>query len=103
MTLLEMLSDRGLLSLLEKICLIEPSVYALRRAEAWVRQYAGPGINVVALNKYIPSDVNAEMNEVTCSSRISINLFSNILDIRSLSLLWLAKKTASLAATNYMI
>lgn len=103
LTLLDMLSDRGLLSRLEKISLIEPSEYALRRAEAWVRQNAGPGIKVVALNKYIPSNVNAEMNEVTCSSRISINLFSNILDIRSLSLLWLAKKTASLAATNYMV
>lgn len=103
LTLLDMLSDRGMLSRLEKICLIEPSMHALRRAEAWVKQNAGPGIKVESVNKYIPADINSKMDDVKCSSRISINLFSNILDIRSLSLLWLANKTASLANTNYMI
>ena len=103
LTLLDMLQDRGKLSRLKRIYLIEPSEHALARAINWVKQYAGPGIDVIALNKYIPNDVNASMPEVVCSSRISINLFSNILDIRSLSLAWLASKTASLAATNYMV
>lgn len=103
LTLLDMLQERGKLSRLEKIYLIEPSSHALQRAVSWVSQNAGPGVDVIPLNSYIPNDVNAVMPEITCSSRISINLFSNILDIRSLSLCWLANKTSSLANTNYMV
>lgn len=103
LTLLDMLQERGKLSRLEKIYLIEPSSQALQRAVSWVSQNAGPGVDVIPLNSYIPNDVNAVMPEITCSSRISINLFSNILDIRSLSLCWLANKTSSLANTNYMV
>lgn len=105
LTLLEMLRDRGLLSRLKKIWLIEPSECAIKRAESWVKQCIDfdIDIDVVSINKYIPKDDNARMDEISCSSRISINLFSNILDIRSLSLLWLANKTSSLALTNYMV
>lgn len=103
LTLLDMLQERGKLSRLERIYLIEPSKQALTRATNWVKQNAGPGIEVLSLNTYIPNDVNATMPEVSCSSRISINLFSNILDIRTLSLPWLANKTATLANTNYMV
>lgn len=103
LTLLDMLQERGKLSRLERIYLIEPSNLALQRATDWVRQNACPGIEVISVNSYIPNDVNASMPEISCSSRISINLFSNILDIRSLSLAWLANKTAALANTNYMV
>ncbi len=103
LTLLDMLQERKKLSRLERIYLIEPSERALERATNWVRQNAGPGIDVVSLNTYIPNDIEAIMPEVSCSSKISINLFSNILDLKSLSLSWLANKTASLANTNYMI
>lgn len=103
LTMLDMLQERGKLSRLQKIYLIEPSSYALRRAESWVKQNAGPGIEVIPLNTFIPNDINASIPEVACSSKISINLFSNILDIRSLSLAWLANKTSSLANTNYMV
>ena len=103
LTLLDMLQERNKLSFLQRIYLIEPSQHALDRATNWVRQSAGPGIEVIPINKYIPNDANAMMPEVSCSSRISINLFSNILDIRSFSLAWLANKTAFLANTNYMV
>lgn len=103
LTLLDMLQERGKLSHLKRIYLIEPSYQALFRATNWVKQNVGPGIDVISINSYIPNNSNASMSDVSCSSRISINLFSNILDIRSLSLSWLAKKTASLANTNYMI
>lgn len=103
LALLDMLQERGKLSRLERIYLIEPSKLALQRATNWIRQNAGPGIDVVSVNSYIPNDINASIPEISCSSRISINLFSNILDIRNLSLSWLANKTASLAKTNYMV
>lgn len=103
LTLLEFFQERGLLGRLNAITLIEPSAIALSRAQKWVQQFAGPAIKVKAVNSAIPQDENAVINEISCSSQVSINLFSNILDIRSLSLSWIAKKASSLAAINYMI
>lgn len=103
LTLLDMLQERNMLSRLQCIYLIEPSKYALQRAVRWVQYNAGPGVKVVGLDKYIPSDICADIPEISCSSGISINLFSNILDIRTLSLAWLAKKTSSLAPVNFMV
>lgn len=103
LVLLDMLYERKKLSNLKCIYLIEPSVDALNRATEWVRQNAGPGVEIKPIESYIPNDINALMSNVVCASRISINLFSNILDVRGLSLSWLANKTASLADVNYMI
>ena len=103
LTLLEFLRERNLLGRLNAITLIEPSNIALERAKKWVAQNAGPGVKVKAVETPIPADIEGHMDEVDCSSAVSINLFSNILDIRSISLQWLAHKTASLANVNYMI
>lgn len=103
LTLIDMLRERNLLSCLRGIYLIEPSLHALERATTWAKQSVGPGINVTPIKRYIPQDVAEEMNEVHCNTRVSINLFSNILDVRTLSLEWLARKTASLAPINYMV
>lgn len=103
LVLLDMLYERNILSHLKKIYLIEPSSFALNRAKNWVQQNAGPGVIVVPINKSIPQDVNIHISEIKCDSHSSINLFSNILDIRTLSLEWLAKRTSSLANVNYMI
>lgn len=103
LTLLDMLHERNMLSHLTCIYLIEPSICALNRATTWVKQNAGPGIQVISINTFIPQDINASMPEVHCDSRISINLFSNILDIKTVNLAWLANKTAALAPINYMI
>lgn len=103
LTLLDMLYERGLLAGLKKITLIEPSLPALKRAISWVKKFAGPGVTVQEVNKFIPSCDIEDLNEILCESKNSINLFSNILDIRTLSLSWLARKTSSLAEKNYMI
>jgi hypothetical protein len=103
LTLLEFLHERKLLGRLNAITLIEPSSIALNRAQNWVQQNAGPAIKVKAINRPIPQNEDAVIEEISCNSFISINLFSNILDIRSLSLSWLARKTASLGSINYMI
>lgn len=101
--LLDMLKERELLSNLRRIYLIEPSAKALERAKCLAEQLVGTRVNVVAVNKYIPDNEEAVMPEVSCSSPVSICLFSNILDVAGLSLSWLANKTASLADTNYMV
>ena len=103
LTLVEMLRERNLLNSLKKITLIEPSQVALSRAFSWVKQNVGPGIEIVCINEYIPSSENGVMESVSCSSDKSINLFSNILDIKTISLSWLAHKTSSLARQNFMI
>lgn len=100
---IEFLLERQLLGRLQRITLIEPSEVALARARFWVQQAAGPGIEVRCINKYIPNNDTELWGGIDCKARISINLFSNILDIRNLSLNWLAHKTASLASVNYMI
>lgn len=100
---IDFLSERKLMGRLQRITLIEPSEVALSRAQFWVQHAAGPGVEIRCINKYIPNNDYESWDEVECKSRISINLFSNILDIRSLSLHWLANKTASLANINYMI
>jgi hypothetical protein len=103
LTLLEFLQERGLLGRLNSITLVEPSMIALNRAQRWVQQNAGPAVRVKAINCAIPEDYNAVIEDISCTSHISINLFSNILDIKNLSLAWLAQKTASLGKINYMI
>lgn len=102
LTLLDMLEERHMLPNLRKIYLIEPSNPALQRAERWIRQCSLP-IEIISVNRSIPNNVGDLMPEVSCSSTISINLFSNILDIRGLSLSWLANKVSSLANVNYNI
>lgn len=75
LTLLEFLRERNLLGRLNAITLIEPSNIALERAKKWVAQNAGPGVKVKAVEKLIPADIEGHMDEVDCSSAVSINLF----------------------------
>lgn len=100
---IEFLSERKLLGRLHRITLIEPSELALSRAQSWVKRAAGPGVEIRCINRFIPNNDDEFWDDVDCKPTISINLFSNILDIRNLSLYWLASKTASLANINYMI
>lgn len=83
--------------------MIEPSQEALKRATSWVKKAVGPGVEIISVNEFIPSSDDGKMDSVSCSSDRSINLFSNILDIRTVCLSWLAHKTSSLARQNYMI
>lgn len=103
LTLLEMLHQRNKLLGLKKITLIEPSKEALQRATQWVKEFFPQIEEVVAVNKFIPNSRNEVLDEVSCKAHFSINLFSNILDIQTLNLGWLAEKTSLLASINYMI
>lgn len=103
LTLLDMLRERNLLSGLKKITLVEPSLPALKRAKQWTEHFANPGVDVFDVNKFIPSSEVDCMDEISCATQVSINLMSNILDVKSISLKWLAKKTSTLAVRNYMI
>lgn len=66
-----------------KICLVEPSMPAIKRAQEHLSLYTSRA-QVVAINKYINdvecSDIVAEENKLV------VHLFSNILDIESVNL-----------------
>ncbi|HAT61452.1 MAG TPA: hypothetical protein DCS83_02720 [Prevotella sp.] len=103
LTLIEMLCEHNLLSRLCKITLIEPSHIALERAKRWVGTYASSGVEVQSVERKIPNTKDDKWNDIDCKTSISINIFSNILDIWDISLSWLAHKVASLANINYVI
>lgn len=104
LTLIEALSEHQVLNRLRKVTLIDvPGSLALKRATRWISQYTGSTVTVEPLERAIPSKEDDPWEDVTCQTTVCINLFSNILDIRSISLAWLAKKTASLATQNYMV
>lgn len=104
LTLLDMLKEHGKVYGLKRITLIEPSQMALKRAELFVKRFVNQRVEVVSINKGIPgSDESMELSEVSSVAPMAIHLFSNILDVRSLSLRWLARKVASYAKTQCVV
>ena len=102
--LIEMLKDRRKLSFLRKITLIEPSQPALSRAINIIRRVLGIDIEIVAINKYLPN--NYDDNNfplIRCFSPCVIHLFSNILDIHTISLKWIADRVSMLGREKYVV
>ena len=104
LTLHDMLEEHGKAYGLKRITLIEPSEPALRRAEAFVKRTIDHRVEVIAINKCIPSSEESnDLSEITSSAPMAIHLFSNILDIRTLNLRWLAKKVASFTRKQQIV
>ena len=104
LTLHDMLKEHKKVYGLKRITLIEPSEMALRRAEAFVKRAVDLRVEVVAINKGIPStEFSNDLSEVVATAPMVIHLFSNILDIRTLSLRWMARKVASFAKQQQII
>lgn len=103
--LLEMLKERGKLSAIRKITLIEPSIPALQRAKANIRRIAGPGVEIVAINKYLPGkEQNSQSIEsIAVDYSKAIHLFSNILDIPTINLSKLANLIATTGREHYIV
>ena len=104
LTLYEMLREHGKVYGLKRITLIEPSKQALRRAEVFVKRTVPQGVEVVAINKGIPgTEESNDLAEVVSTTPITIHLFSNILDVWSLSLKWLARKVDSFTGLQQVV
>ena len=103
LALLESLSERKMLHAVSRITLIEPSAQALRRAENWVRQSTQPNTHIRCFNRFIPGNENNPWSDIDCNTGTAIHICSNILDIRSVGLRWLAKTTSSLASTSIYV
>lgn len=100
---IQMLYEREMLHGLYRVTLIEPSETALNRAENWTRQVVHAATEVRKINRYIPSNEDAEWVDVESSSTIAIHICSNILDIREVGLKWLAQTTSKIADKNIYI
>lgn len=104
LTLYDMLKEHGKLYGLKRITLIEPSEFALCRAESFVRRLVDQRVEIISVNNGIPnSEDSDDLSEVTTSAPVAIHLFSNILDIQTISLRWLARKIAPFARQQYIV
>lgn len=104
LTLIEMLKERNKIPGLKRITLIDPSSAALDRAVALVHKEVATAIKIQKINEFIPGDTiskNLEILKPEC--RIVIHLFSNILDIKAISLRWVAEKLCSMKADSYVV
>lgn len=97
--LIECLRQKGLVSNLKRINLEEPSDIARSRAVLHVRQAIyEENIEVLETGQYLPSDNDDNYNSVKTldvQSQCAIHIFSNILDIESVSLKGVSQLLAS--------
>lgn len=99
MAVIENLRKEGLLHCLKKITLEEPSNIARARAVLHVKQALGTDSNVKIehYSEYLPSDYSTAntIQSITIEQPCAIHIFSNILDIESVSLKGVSKLITS--------
>ena len=104
LTLYDMLVEHNKVYGLKRITLIDPSEKALLRAEQFVRRFVNHKVDIATINKGIPStEFSEDFQNLIATAPTVIHLFSNILDIRTLSLRWLARKVASFARHQHIV
>lgn len=102
---LESLEQRGLLSYVRKVTLIEPSKVALNRANRNIEQaLSGHAAEIECINQKLPSEdadigiLGLNLNEIT-----TVHLFSNILDLVDISLRKTAEVIENGNGTQYVL
>ncbi len=80
---LDFLEENHISNKPEKIVLIEPSQAAINRAKSFIETKEIPNCKIIEINKFL-NDVEFEDVNTTCN--ITLNFFSNILDITSVDL-----------------
>lgn len=91
LTLIDILRERNQINLLRRVTLVEPSLHALERAQDNVKQSTQDSIPVQCINRYLPGTTQRiEVEGVHYECETVIHLFSNILDIPSVSLTQMA-------------
>lgn len=103
---IEHLRKQNMLSSLKKITLEEPSDVARKRAILHVTQaLSGENIEIADSDCYLPSDylVNNTIENIEIEQPCAIHIFSNILDIESVSLKGVAKLITSSGIDHIVI
>lgn len=105
-TLIEALQQRDLLNYVKKITLIEPSTNALQRALYNISRITNNNIEIDTINKFMPTleSVPGEiLTSVGYRYSNAIHIFSNILDIKSIDLVGVARMVASSQGNHYVL
>ena len=99
MAVIEKLRQHGMLGKLRKVVLEEPSDIARNRAILHVKKTLGEyNAEIIAVSKYLPSDYGDNSNSITSihvEQPTAIHIFSNILDIETVSLKGVSKMITS--------
>ena len=99
MAVIEKLRQYGMLGKLRKVVLEEPSDIARNRAVLHVKKTLGEyNAEIIAVSKYLPSDYGDNSNSITSihvEQPTAIHIFSNILDIETVSLKGVSKMITS--------
>ena len=99
MAVIEKLRQHGMLGKLRKVVLEEPSNIARNRAVLHVKKTLGEyNAEIIAVSKYLPSDYGDNCNSITSihvEQPTAIHIFSNILDIETVSLKGVSKMITS--------
>lgn len=99
MAVIENLRKEGLLSYLKKITLEEPSDIARERAVLHVKQALGSNsdVEIKQYSEFLPSDYSSSntIQNIDVEKPCAIHIFSNILDIESVSLKGVSKLITS--------
>ena len=107
MCLLEVLKQHDLGNWLKKITLIEPSENALRRAEANALYLTGMSVEIYSINKFLPSKTafhqGQELEDIGYRYTNVIHIFSNILDVKEIDLVKLARMVAGSTSNHFIL
>lgn len=99
MAIIEHLRKENMLDCLKKITIEEPSDVARNRAIIHIKQALGKNskVSVEAHSEYLPSDISAfnTIKSIKVTQPCAIHIFSNILDIESVSLKGVSKLITS--------
>lgn len=105
MALIEILKERKIYSLLNKITLVEPSKIALQRALFNVSKVTNQAVTLEHYNNFLPStDTKVQtIDKIDSNNIITIHLFSNILDIPTIDLEKLALMISKTGYYHYIL
>lgn len=105
-TLIEILQQRDLLKWVKRITLVEPSPNAIQRALCNISKMVDNNIEINAINKFMPATVEVTGEVVTSIGyRYSnvIHVFSNILDVKAIDLVEVARMVASSHGNHFIL
>ena len=105
-TLIETLQQRDFLSWVKRITLVEPSQNALQRAVCNISMVVNNNIEIDAINKFMPTDESVPGEILTSIGyRYSnvIHIFSNILDVKAIDLVAVARMVASSHGNHFIL
>ena len=107
MCMLELLKQHNLGNWLKKITLIEPSEKALRRAEKNALCLTGMSVEIYSINKFLPSKDSLhqgqELEDIGYRYSNIVHIFSNILDIKEIDIVKLARMVANSSGHHYIL